>query len=342
MIPLRTGTVEASKRTLNRRVINLLFKVLVVVLPAAALIYELQGKHDLPDIAAQFAKQLSSANCWWLCCACMLIPPNWLAEVWKWRPFVQRHESMSLKSAVSAVLAGASFALFTPNRVGEYGGRLLYVSPAHHWQAFVANAVGSMAQYLVLLSGGIAGGAWFTAHALGWGSDLQAKVMAGALIGLGLCYGAYFNINLIVPMLGRLPLPGFLRPALRHLQAFKLFSRRDLLRVLFWSALRYGVYSAQYFMLLQFFGIKTGVFAGFAGIATIFLLQTVVPLPAFAGLLVRGNLAIFVWSFYSENTPGILAATFLLWIINLILPALIGTFLLSHVNITKTLGYEDE
>ncbi|MCB0576837.1 MAG: hypothetical protein KDC61_19920, partial [Saprospiraceae bacterium] len=75
-----------------------------------------------------------------------------------------------------------------------------------------------------------------------------------------------------------------------------LFSRRDLLRVLFWSALRYGVYSAQYFMLLQFFGIKTGVFAGFAGIATIFLLQTVVPLPAFAGLLVRGNLAIFVWS----------------------------------------------
>jgi hypothetical protein len=67
-----------------------------------------------------------------------------------------------------------------------------------------------------------------------------------------------------------------------------------------------------------------------------------VPLPAVAGLLVRGSLAVFVWSHFGANDLSSLAATFVLWIINLILPALIGTFSLASVNITKSLGYEDD
>ena len=82
--------------------------------------------------------------------------------------------------------------------------------------------------------------------------------------------------------------------------------------------------------------------AGYAGIATIYLLQTIVPLPAIAGLLVRGSLAVFVWSSFGANEISSLAASFVLWIINLILPALIGTFSLFSVNITKSLGYDDD
>lgn len=326
----------------KKRFINILFKATVILLPALILYREINSRNDLPEIAAVFWYQLDNANPWYLWAAFILAPLNWLAEVQKWRPFVQRHEAISMGKALQAVLAGYSFALFTPNRIGEYGGRILFVSPGHQWKAFAANVVGSIGQYLVLLTGGITGGIWFAGQKMDWSAAQQAQVLCASLPALSVAYYCYFNIGLIIPVIAKLPVLKKARGLVSKLRLLLNFSRRDLLYVWYWSALRYAIYSSQYFLLLQFFDIKTGVLMGFSGIATIFLLQTVVPLPAIAGLLVRGGLAIFVWTCFSANEVGILAATFVLWIINLILPALIGTFSLSHVNITTTLGYEDE
>ena len=339
---LRTRTLTPEKRPLPKRLINSLFRVCIVVLPGAALYYELQGRSDLPVVTGAFLQQMRDADKGWLVLACLLIPFNWMAEVEKWRPFVLRSEWITRWQALKAVLAGTSFALFTPNRLGEYGGRLLFVRPENHWKAFVANAVGSAAQYLVLLTGGLPGGIYFAGQLLKWNFYTQIQALVAAVFLLTGLYFCYFNIGLIHTVARRLPVVKKMEGWHRRLQLLEHFSRPDLLKVLGWSALRYVIYSTQYFLLLQFFGIKTGIYAGISGIATIFFLQTVVPLPAVASLLIRGNLAIFVWSIYSDNTAGILAATFVLWIINLILPALVGTFSLFNVNITKSLGYDDE
>lgn len=326
----------------KKRLINLLFKATVILLPAFVLYREIGSRDDLPEIVSVFWHQLHHANPWYLWAAFILVPLNWLAEVQKWRPFVQRHEALSMGKALGAVLAGYSFALFTPNRIGEYGGRILFVSPRHQWKAFAANVVGSIGQYLVLLTGGITGGIWFAGQKMGWSGAQQTKVLCASLPALLAACFCYFNIGLIIPVIARLPVLKKADGLISKLRLLQDFTRRDLAYVWYWSVLRYAIYSSQYFLLLQFFDIKTGVLMGFSGIATIFLLQTVVPLPAIAGLLVRGSLAIFIWTYFSANEVGILAATFVLWIINLILPALIGTFSLSHVNITTTLGYEDE
>jgi hypothetical protein len=59
-------------------------------------------------------------------------------------------------------------------------------------------------------------------------------------------------------------------------------------------------------------------------------------------LVARGNLAVQAWAFFGANEISSLAATFTLWIINLILPALIGTFSLFYVNIAKLPAHEDD
>lgn len=338
----RTRAMAAGKTKLPKWLINSLFKVFVTLVPGLVLYYELQGRNDLPDIAAALCQQLQQADSSWLCFACLLIPLNWMAEVQKWRPFILRSESITRWHALKAVLAGTSFALFTPNRIGEYGGRLLFIRPENHWKAFIANAVGSIGQYLVILTGGIAGGIWFAAYSFGWQAEALVQALAAGLLLLAGLHYFYFNIRLIIPLGRRLPLPKKILSWRRNIDILEHFSRSDLAEILGWSALRYAIYSTQYLLLLQFFGIKTGVIAGFSGIATIFLLQTIIPLPAIAGLLVRGNLALFIWSGFGASEVNILAATFVLWIINLILPALVGTFSLFHVNITKTFGYDDE
>lgn len=321
---------------------NVSFKALVVLLPCVFLYHEFSGEKNLVEMAAIFGQQLQNSNGWWLASTLLLVPVNWLAETQKWRPFLVPHESMSRWQALRAVLAGTSLALFTPNRIGEYGGRILFVQPENQWRALFANALGSISQYLVLLTGGLWGGLWFAGHVFGWKIGMQVSLLIPATLLLAALLYVYFNIGLIVPLARRIP---FLRkpgPYLREVYALEKIERRQLSDLLFWSMLRYAVYSSQYVLLLYFFEIKPGLTASFAGVATIFLLQTIVPLPALAGLIVRGSLAVFTWSYFGANELASLSVSFLLWIINLILPALIGTFFLFSVNITKSLGYEDD
>lgn len=342
-MPTYTSAIIAvSRRIFPKKQLNIIFKAALILALGVALYFELQSRKNLEDLYHVFVQQCNAANWVLLAVVGVLMPLNWLIETLKWQPFLRHYDPISLKKSFYAVMAGISFALFTPNRMGEYAGRLLYVRPENHWKSLMINAVGGIAQYLVLLTGGVLGGLWFARHFLQWDqSDIQT-VTVFALLGLGILYYIFFNIRRIVPIARRLPWLRKLKPYVRDVVLLEQFRRRDLLLILFWSAVRYGIYSTQYVLLLHFFSIKAGFWGAYAGVATIYLLQTIVPLPAVAGLLVRGNLAVFVWAFFGANELSSLAATFVLWIINLILPALVGTFSLFHVSITKTLGYEDD
>ena len=342
-MPTYTSAIVAvSRRIFPKKQVNIIFRAALILALGLSLYYELQSRKNLADLYAVFVQQCSTANWILLAVVVVLMPVNWLIETLKWHPFLRRYDPVSSTKAFYAVMAGISFALFTPNRMGEYAGRLLYVRPENHWKSLMINAVGGVAQYLVLLTGGILGGLWFAGRFLQWNqSDIQT-VTVFALLGLGILYYIFFNIRHIVPVARRLPWLRKLKPYVRDVVLLEQFRRRDLLLILCWSAVRYGIYCTQYVLLLHFFSIKAGFWGAYAGVATIYLLQTIVPLPAVAGLLVRGNLAVFVWAFFGGNELSSLAATFVLWIINLILPALVGTFSLFHVSITKTLGYEDD
>jgi len=53
----------------------------------------------------------------------------------------------------------------------------------------------------------------------------------------------------------------------------------------------------------------------------------------------RGEVALFVWGNFCDNELSILASTFSLWVINMIIPALIGIFFIMNINVLKSLGY---
>ncbi len=85
-----------------------------------------------------------------------------------------------------------------------------------------------------------------------------------------------------------------------------------------------------------------GFVQSFLVIGTIFLVQTSIPLPPIWSLLVRGQAALYFWGLFAVSPIAILASTFALWVINLILPALFGLVLLMATNIPKTMGYEEK
>ena len=332
----------ARSQMRHKQLINTGFQICMVTLLAWVLYSEIKSRDNLIAMWQIFIQQLYQAPVGYLLLTLLLLPLNWLIEAIKWRHFMLRYESISLYRAFKAVLAGICFALITPNRIGELGGRLLFVDRANQWHSMLANVLGSIAQYLVSLLAGVLGAFYlgpqlFPQHQIWWN-----WAMLGALIGILVIYLIFFNSPALAPFFKSLAKAKYLHFLHPKLDLLEQLDRKDLYFTFGWSLLRYLIYSSQYYCVLCFFGINPGFTVAYAGIFLIFLLQTVLPLPALASLLARGNLAIFVWGHFGADAISALAATFLLWIINLILPALIGTLSLFSVHITKTIGYDAE
>jgi hypothetical protein len=96
----------------------------------------------------------------------------------------------------------------------------------------------------------------------------------------------------------------------------------------------------QYYLALRFWGIEHSILL-FAAISAGYLVQSLIPVPPLLSLLVRGEIALIVYGSFSTNALILVSAAFTLWIINLLVPALVGLLFYSKINITKTMGYGD-
>ena len=294
-------------------------------------------RKDLPELWQLFLLRFTAANEGWLIAALLLVAVNWGIETEKWRLLMLRAAHIPFWQAFKAVLAGVTFAVFTPNRIGEYGGRLLMVR-VDKWQTFIATVVSSVSQMIVLIGVGSIGAMGYVVSRYALPAYWLWSGAAAGAVGVTLLLMLYFNIDLIIPLIARLP---YLRRGVKHLTVLQEYSTARLVRVLLLSAARYSVYSLQYYLLLRFFGIEVSVIQGFTYIAFLFFLQTVLPLPPVSALLLRGELAVQVWGTYSHNPLSIFAVSFGLWFINLALPAIFGMIFIMSSNVTRNLGYDD-
>ncbi|MEY3242252.1 MAG: hypothetical protein RIR11_3691 [Bacteroidota bacterium] len=326
------------------RYLDIGLKTVVVVLLVLVLYFDLSSNNHLGQVWVIFLQELQGANLSLLILAVVLMPFNWFAETEKWRQFVHRYEYMPRWRALMAVFTGVTFSLFTPNRVGEYGGRMLYVHPRNQWRAVVANVVGNFCQFIVLLGMGLFGTIYIVGHFDIIDRRLSTLLIIAGSAALPLMFWVYYHFELVIDFVKKVKIVQPVLPLLRQLNlgVIRQFTKAERTSILFWALLRFFIYATQYFLLLRFFGIKTGIIGGYAGISALFLLQTSIPLPPLAGLVARGNLAVLLWAQFGANEVAALAATFTLWVINLVIPALIGTFSFFHVNISKSLGYETD
>jgi uncharacterized membrane protein YbhN (UPF0104 family) len=267
----------------------------------------------------------------------LLMGVNWALEARKWQILVQPLEPLSFIRSFLAILSGLSLAVVTPNRIGEYGGRILYLRNINKLRAIMVTVVGSFSQLIITIIFGILGLAWdihFTAVRLqrnpltsGLWQKFSLCILGLLLVG---CITLYFRLDLIVNLFDRF------RP-LRRLRTFVQilgrFSPVELRRVLILSALRYFIFSIQYLLLLQLLGVSVIWWQGLLMISLIFLVMAIVPTIALAEVAIRGEVSLFFLGMLSKNSLGIASATVAIWFINLILPAILGSLLLLRVHV---------
>lgn len=328
---------------MSKRTINLIFKIAVVLVLLGAVYYQIAYNERIEVLWQAFQNGLHPRQLPWLLIAVLLMPLNWGFETLKWHGLIRRFSALTFWQAYQSILAGVAVSLFTPNRIGEYGGRVLLVEPGNGWRAVAATLMGSISQLVALLSGGVVGLALFASLYFRWEPYLLWSVtLTGAALSVGLLL-IYWHIDLVAQVLMKLrfgrrwKIAGVLaKPVKEILTLFRGYEKTELKRALFFAWARYFTYCFQYWLLLRFFGVEISVLEAWPGIATIFFLQTSVPLPPAISLLARGEIALLVWTAFGVNELSVLAATFGLFILNLCLPALLGGWFIVKTNVLKS------
>lgn len=273
--------------------------------------------------------QNTSNNSYLILLVVVLMLLNWSLETMKWKFLIDRFHYISWNDAVKGILFGVTFSMFTPSRVGEFGGRVMALQ-TDRLQAIVSTLIGSMAQMVVNLSIGSLAvlGYLMITHQL----DYYLLIAVGAIvliliIGVHFCY---YNLDIVNRLVNN---HSYFTKIKRYIDNILLYSSPDFCRIEIYSFLRYCIYSLQYFLLLHYFSIPLSPTQAILLIPTIFFIQTVNPFNiALLDFGFRGNVALFFLSEHCNNPIQIIATTTLLWFINLIIPAVLGSIAALKFN----------
>ncbi|MFI5185290.1 MAG: lysylphosphatidylglycerol synthase domain-containing protein [Chitinophagales bacterium] len=300
-----------------------------------------QVRHQ-PDLATSWLKikqSVRSKEIWDLVVVGFLMFMNWSVEALKWKIAIQHIQPVSFWRSFRAVLSGVSFSVNTPNRIGEYLGRVLYIEEGHRLQAVSLTVVCSMSQLIITLFAGLIGllclkGQIEKSEIMhGLDPSVWLEVLQyGLIIALLILTLIYFRLSLLTGLVDKL------RNNTRYawvVNSLKTVRATLLLKLLSLSAIRYIVFVVQYFLLFRLFEVHIGWWQSFGAVSVIFLVLAVIPTFAIAELGLRGKVSLNLLGLFSANSLGISIATATIWLINLIVPAIAGSLLIVSIKIFK-------
>ncbi|MBL7890996.1 MAG: flippase-like domain-containing protein [Bacteroidia bacterium] len=261
---------------------------------------------------------------------------NWSLEAVKWRMIIRHLEPLSFFKSLSAVLTGVTVSVFTPNRAGEFGGRIFFLKQENRLQGILLTFLGNSAQLLVtILTGALALLFYLSGY-----TDINEQqnpylfftlvIMVVLMIVVLLL--AYFNVSLIGTLTRRIK---FLIRFQNYIDTLDEYSGVELAKIVLLSLLRYIIFTAQFFLLLKLFNVNIHLKEGLIMIALTFFAITAVPTITVTELGIRGSAALAFIGLLSGNSLGIVTASFALWLINIAIPAIVGSVFVFRLDFLK-------
>jgi hypothetical protein len=263
----------------------------------------------------------------WAAALVLLTPVNWGFEALKWQILLRRVERTTFWSAYRGVLAGLSLGFALPAQLGDTAGRVLSLRTSARAEAIGASLVsGGMQFYVALVFGAVAWSAYLAvvpARNNTAGQWLLALLVVLSLLG-------------VVLGLVRRRLIGWLstRPRLQRFARYwdvgGQYDDREIGLGLLVAALRYLIFSLQFYVAMQLVGVALPPLVAASGIGVVFLVKTITPaFNLLSDLGVREAAALWVFAPFDQTTgavpaPVLITVTLTLWLVNILVPVLIG------------------
>ncbi len=292
------------------------FFALKLVLAVATVVYVahlVEGE----EIAA--AARAAAAG--WIAAALALMPANVGLEAYRWHRLVRRvAPDVRFAETLPAVLSGYPLGLVTPGRLGDYAGRAFYLRYAGKWEL----AALTFAERMATLACSLAVGLVALVPFLLARTDVPALAWA-TVLGTGLLGAAFFVYLILHPRIARRILALVLPQRFeRHLAFLDAFDRHDARSLLALSALRYGIFSAQFVFLVFAFAPSADWLMATGGVVLVFFAKSAIPSFTLADLGIREGAAVYFMSALGIAAAAAFNAAFLLFCVNILLPSIVG------------------
>ena len=278
---------------LNRNILIAL-KLVVFILMTWFIADQLFLKNDFKTQVYFFLQNLKADRAWLLVLAVLLMPVNWGLETVKWRMLL--NTKTSYPNLIKSIIAGITFGFVTPGRAGEFVGRAMFLNDNDKAKVFYLSSIGGLAQTAASLAIGVP-------FVYLWRNTpfLSGLVMGAAAIYMLL----FFRFDLLNRLI----------TSIAFLRKYGLVIRHEDLTAI---DIQVNV------LLLMFFGLGSEHLALLVHSIVFLLAQTFSPMMPLLDISFRGGTALYVFKDYTANNIAVLSAVMMVWLINLVLPALAG------------------
>ena len=327
-----------------QKIVNLLIQLAVFLLTCLFIYHQVFQKTNLPGLLVTLSDDLIKPGFQaglMLVIALMFV--NWSIEAFKWKYLIGKIEEITFFDSLQAVLTGISISSFIPNRVGEFLGRVYILKTASRIEGILITVVGSMSQLLItVIAGSIAllifipqylAEVGFSHGYLYYGLSALVLTLDFLLVAL------FFKISFLATLKEQI-LQNGLKRLRKFFRVFAFYQNREMATLMLLSFSRYLVFSTQFYLLLRMFDVRIPYLTALVLIALVYFIMAIIPTIALTELGIRGSVALYIFGLYfgqilpitGENNVGVFAASTLLWMINLGIPAVIGTIFVFRLK----------
>ncbi len=246
---------------------------------------------------------------------CFLSFFNWFLEILKWQKLASFCKKTTFNKAAIQSLASLTASLITPNRIGEYGVKSLYFEKYLRKKIIGVNFVGNFYQLMATLFFGTLGITYFVI-------EQPVKINFGSIVPYAIfLFFVIFTLFFIVTS------TNFIISYLRKIRDFLTKIPLNLhLKVMLFSFIRFIIFSHQFYFLLLFLHPDIQYLEAITSIGGVYLIASITPILSVFDFILKGSIAIWIFSFFNINPNIIVTITTLMWILNFAIPAIVGGY----------------
>ena len=254
---------------------------------------------------------------------------NWLLESLKWKFLTRNLTPITLWQSIEGVFCGLTWAIFTPNRIGDFGGRVMFLPPRWRIHGVFAMGVGSFGQNVITNILGATAIMWFVIVF----KQPNIWILVGGIIltiaFISVFIIVYFNLNWIVKLFDRI---SFLKKYHRFFEIMGRYKLSELLKIMGFCLARFATFSFQYYLLIHMLVPAIPAFDMMMMVFIVFIIQSALPSLDLIDVAVRSTAAATFFAYITNQEIAIITAFAAIWLINLIIPAILGSVFIFKLN----------
>jgi hypothetical protein len=322
--------MEQDKKNKSNRLLFFILKISIAVIACWFIYKQVVEKENLKMLAVAYGNIfITRLKILLLGGIIILMILNWSVEAWKWKMMMSKIEEIPFLKSLEAVFSGLTISFFTPNRIGEYAGRVFHLKTSNRIKATLITVIENLSQLLVTIVVGSVSLVFYLKKFIN--VDDWIFVAASFFIGLFIfsIIWAFLEVSWLSMIISKFRLPS---RWMKYLEVVGYYSYKELVYVLSLALLRYFIFANQFYLLLILFDISISYLDALILIPLIFYTLSVIPTIALTEIGVRGAVATFFLGQIKSDPLAVLNSTLSLWLINLVVPALIGTVFVFLFN----------